>query len=1361
MLDSLSYSLLWLTTLLCLVCTVHLNGQSTKSAGGGLPLQLLDVDNGLPQSFVSSVAVDEDGFIWVGTRDGLARYDGHHFVTFQHQPNDPTSPIDNVVSKLWKGAQHDIWVQYETGDIDRLNTKTGRCWHLTRQPVFEAIRKLPFEVGNPLRVDQQGNLWGILENEGVFYCDFKRKKLIHLRQATHGLLSDTVKAITEDKQNRLWIITPTGISLFNRSTSRFKNTRFPFPLARPLGAYNARVVNRLATVVRTNGEILFGDRLRLFFFNPDRRTLRFISSPITAESDIQNLVRSPDGREYIQANGVVYRYTDQQGLVPVWRYKPSTDNLSTDLWCTGISFDQAGVLWLGGNTLGLLRLDLAAVPLQALSYQTAFCQDVPQSELGVSLARFFRWPFKNPIARSQSSYLMRSDYDRQGQLWIGLGDQVGRYNSQRKQITLLPAIPSPISATFQGGLRGLSIAPDGKLWIVTEQGLPYWYNGPTGRWQPLLRGDSAAIPPVLTNDLLADSMGLWTTTVNKGLIRFNIVDQRFQTFRFGLTSDKRASEPLLDLAPDPTRPQLLWIGSYQGLICFNKRTQRYQRFTTAQGLPNNTIYSVVPDAQGYLWLSTNKGLCRFHPISHTTLTLQTADGLPGDEFNRFHHLRLPNGQLAFGGIKGWVVFDPALIREDKSQPVVALTELNINNKPVVQYGIHSSLSAPLNQLATLELPYDQNYLTVEFTALHAHQPNRVMYRYQLQGYDPEWTISSLPTATYTKLPPGTYTLRVNAANGTGLWSPYSKELAIVIRPPIWASRWAYGLYTLVAGFLLAVFIRFRTRRERERYELIRREQQADKLRQLDQAKTRFFANVSHELRTPLTLMLGPLGSVLTNQQLTSRDEHLLQSTQRNARHLLSLVNELLDLSKLEAGKMDLQPHPVRLNALLHSLIASFESQAQQKGIALTNDLSAAGEQPIVELDERKFRQVIMNLLANALKFTPSGGTVHVTVRYLAPQLEVAISDTGRGILPDDLPYIFDRYFQTQQADAPIEGGTGIGLALCQELVRLMQGNLRADSQWGEGSTFTVTIPAPESKAPAGTGARTNLTAQPGTPLSDSGLPDSPSSRPVGLLALNPGVDTVLVVEDNPDLRDYLLAVLSPSFQVQTAENGQVALALLADRVQPPSMIISDIMMPVMDGFQLLERLKTHERYRRIPVIMLTARAELADKLRALRIGVDDYLLKPFEEDELIARIASLLHNQRERAIVSALELESAQPIHEVPATAQTLSGPDAHWLERLEELTNARLGNFELTADELADELAMSRSTFFRTVKRLTGLTPTQYLTEARFRQARVLLETRQVSTVKQVAHRVGFRQVSHFAQTYQHRFGKSPADYL
>lgn len=1329
-------------------------GQSIKQTERRSALQLLSVEQGLPQSFVSDVVTDDEGFIWVGTRDGLARYDGTNFLPFQHRIDDPTSPADNVVSKLWKGRQNEIWVHYETGDIDRLDTQTGRCWHLTQQPSFRQIRSLPLRQGSPLKVDQNGNLWGILRGEGVFCCDFRGNKLRRYRRATHGLLSDTVKTITEDKQGRLWIIGQSGISLFNSSTYRFENTAFPFPLANQ-SEYDSTFVERIGTLLRRNGEILFGDRLHLFFFNPAHRTLRTRKLTIAAHSDLRWMAQSPDGEDYIEYDGTVYHYTDQQGLIPVWRYALSTNNLSTGLWCTGICFDRTGVLWLGGNTLGLLRLNLADVPIQAHTYQKSFCQDVMQTELNLSLADRFRWPFTNETARSESSYHIRSEYDKQGKLWIALGEQVGCYAIQSKQFIMLPTAPSLVNASFQGGLRGVSIAPDGRVWIVTEQGKPYWYDDQSNCWQGLLRRGFRFPAAVQAKDLLADAENLWVTTADKGLLRFGLSGQRYEAIQFGSPVGNQSIYSLLGLEHDPTRPNLLWIGSYQGLICLDKKTLRYQRFTVAQGLPNNTIYSVVPDQQGYLWLSTNKGLCRFHPIRHTVLNLNTADGLPGDEFNRFHHLKLPDGRLAFGGIKGWIAFDPALIEEDKSDPVVALTEFKINNKSVDQYSIHSPLAAPVNKLTELSVPFDQNYLTFGFAALRTPQPDRVMYRYQLLGYDKEWTVGAQRTANYTKLPPGSYTLRVNAANAAGRWSSHVKELAIRIQPPLWASGWAYGLYALLAGSALIGFVRFRVRLDRERQERLVRERQTNELRQLDQAKTRFFANVSHELRTPLSLILGPLSTLLTNRQLTDRDEYLVQTAQRNTRHLLALVNELLDFTKLEAGKMALHPQPVPLKSLINRLIATFDSQAQQKRIELTNDAQLADDL-VLELDERKFWQVLTNLLANAIKFTPTGGTVHVTAQYVASQLRVSVADTGRGIMPNDLPHIFERYFQTKQADAPIEGGTGIGLALCQELVRLMQGSIWADSRWGEGSTFTLVIPVPESRLID----TSDILRTEGPSSAD--LSDTPTlSDRVKSIVHKQLTDTVLVVEDNPDLRAYLTLILSPSMTVQTVENGQLALDILAGLAQPPSLIISDIMMPVMNGFQLLDALKAHDTYRRIPVIMLTARAELADKLRALRIGVDDYLLKPFDEDELLVRITTLLRNQRERTTPLPPEFADDSEDEVSPMPTPVMSGEDSRWLERLEELTMAQLDNYNLTADQLADEMAMSRRTFYRTIKRLTGLTPTQYLTEARFRQARLLLETRQVSSVKQVAYRVGFRQVSHFAQMYQQRFGKQPTDYL
>ncbi|HEV7348550.1 ATP-binding protein [Telluribacter sp.] len=556
------------------------------------------------------------------------------------------------------------------------------------------------------------------------------------------------------------------------------------------------------------------------------------------------------------------------------------------------------------------------------------------------------------------------------------------------------------------------------------------------------------------------------------------------------------------------------------------------------------------------------------------------------------------------------------------------------------------------------------------------------------------------------------------------------------------------LFSTLATPLIWVGILWEATRDRIRTaeNLSLEQSRRENIQALDKLKTDFFTNVSHELRTPLTLILGPLGSVLKRQRTDGEDTRLIETAQRSARQLLKLVNEILDLSKLEAGKVAVSLRPVRLVEVARLAVANFESQAQLRNIALELNYEVE-ELLVLALDVKKIRHVLENLLSNAIKATPAGGTITLGVQVSPDKLLLRVSDTGRGIHPDDLPHVFDRFFQTNQPDAAVEGGTGIGLALCQEYARAMQGRLWVESQWGQGTTFFLELPL--LVAPAGTEASAS------DPEEDMAyVPRVPAEPPVSTSG-----ETVLVVEDNPSLRNYLLTVLQPRFKVWLAEDGQAALDLLAQATTLPSLIISDVMMPRMDGFQLLDHLKGSDAYRLIPVIMLTARADRADKLRALRIGVDDYLLKPFDEDELLARITSLLLNQKERQ--KHVLTEADTPTHSEEVPAPTASAEDMAWLLKLEAATLAQLGNADLTAEWLADDMAVSRRTLFREIKRLTGLTPTQYITTARFRHARQLLENREVTSIKQLASVVGFRQIKHFSISYKNQFGKSPSDYL
>ncbi|MBK9103808.1 MAG: response regulator [Saprospiraceae bacterium] len=544
------------------------------------------------------------------------------------------------------------------------------------------------------------------------------------------------------------------------------------------------------------------------------------------------------------------------------------------------------------------------------------------------------------------------------------------------------------------------------------------------------------------------------------------------------------------------------------------------------------------------------------------------------------------------------------------------------------------------------------------------------------------------------------------------------------------------------------------------------QEQAEQLKALDAAKSRFFANVSHELRTPLTLLTSPIRSLLKENQLTEKQTQLLHMADRSGQQLSQLINEILDLRKLEMGKMNLSPEPTELRTYFQTYFAQFESLAVQKEIDYQLSLSMP-EHAMADLDREKCRQILFNLLSNAFKFTPQGGRIEVTVNATDDTLSLAVADNGPGIHPDDLHLLFDRYFQTTRPEKGAEGGTGIGLALCREYVQLFGGHINVQSTLGKGATFTVNFPIAlnQTKQVSVSGeARSDIpelipndgyfdanTAADGvikeeSTLSHSGMRERP---------------TILLVEDNPELRKYIRLVLEEKYRVVTAVNGQDALMVIANHESGfvPDLILSDLMMPVMDGYQLLERLKSDDKTRHIPVVMLTARAEAQDKLKALRIGVDDYLTKPFDEEELLVRIENLLNNQASRRTAITPD-DSTPSTQEVPA-APLMSAPDREWLEAFEAYVQKHFAGGTLSVSSLAYEFAMSESTLLRQLKRLTGLTPLQNIQEVRLNEARRLLENRTYNSVAQVASKVGYEDASSFTRVFKQRFGKRPSELM
>ncbi len=910
----------------------------------------------------------------------------------------------------------------------------------------------------------------------------------------------------------------------------------------------------------------------------------------------------------------------------------------------------------------------------------------------------------------------------------------------------------------------------GRIWACTHQGLfslrpgggverRYWSGGKGDTWLPYDH----------INHFYEDNAGIfWLSTGGGGLIRW---DQK---------------------AP---------VG---------KQTQVFFR---KNGLLNGTVYAAYEDRHGHLWLPTDYGIVQFDKknlqVRHTWLE---ADGITNNEFNRISHCRGADGTLYFGGLNGVTAFHPddfysAADAEESHIPLV-----------ISSFGVLDAGSGQLeNRLAeilqnkTFTLHPGDRYLQLEFALLDYVAPEKVTYTWKLEGVSADWENLREPELRLSSLPYGTHRLRVRAQASDGAPAANELSLELTVLPPVYLRGW----FLLLAAVLLAAGIRgwlyWRTREHRLEQERLEAEverqtatirRQTEELKKLDQAKSRFFANVSHELRTPLTLLLGPLSSILKANRLEKKDRDFAQTAQEHGKQLLQLVNEILDLSKIESGKMHLQETTVSLQPFLRRVAGAFESHAERLGILFVFEYKVA-ERLRVLVDEDKLQKVLNNLLANAIKFTPphAGGKVGVRVVETDGYLRLTVYDTGRGIHPDDLPHVFERFYQTSQTNAPIEGGTGIGLALCREFAELMHGRISVESTLGSGSTFHFDFPKKEvlgvnnDKLLMLKGESEMLNAEHDSTQDSSFIPDK-SGQAIHHLSLKNHSSfkkTILLVEDNDSLRNYVSSILSEKYHVVTAEHGQAALSMMnneflmmnADRDSTqdssfipdksgqaihhlslknhssfiiPHLIISDIMMPVMDGFQLLENLKGDDRWRHIPMVMLTARADLRDKLRALRIGVDDYILKPFEEEELLVRVENLLTNYDARESTSQPVNQSTnQPVNQ--SISQPITAEDQTWLETCEQQVEQHLGDFNLTAETLADALAMSRASFFRQLKRLTGLTPAQYLDEARFQKARRLLENREVSSVKSAAYAVGFRQVKHFSQSYKKRFGKLPSE--
>ncbi|MBX2893173.1 MAG: response regulator [Saprospiraceae bacterium] len=1334
-------------------------------------VEYYSVEQGLSHRQVNTIFQDNRGFVWLGTLNGLNRFDGYTFKTY-------TKEKDGLFfNEIWGGrVDADGWLWLlgreeericlfhpERGEVLSLEEKFGKS-----DPQFAASKFWH----NMLRGDD-GALWLLAKNTNILY---RYHPVSGLRAfPIKGLQGIRPVYFSPDKT--IWVTTEDDLIVeLSQEGKELRRVEKNW-----LYGDWAISENGILTIPRPRHPV---EHFRYYNLKAER------------------LPYTPPGLEHTQEPfpALIFPFDDkgtfvihdrliapQRGTLAQWTFSHHDKN--NFLW-RAFMRDDAGRYWLGDD-FGFYILQIKKNRFQHYLFKKDALPALGNSIRGIVATS------DKLFANLESFGLYEHDF-RSGKsrrieaAGAGFGNHALAFSSKGE---IFSGKEKSLHRLLPDGTKGERIPTDFDTWVFCEDDTGKMWLGSSSAGlhtlapgakatEPFSRynGFDALVPAFILYIKREPSGALWVCA-NNGF--YKVDPQKGVVARYwrgGAGAYFLPAENFLHFHRDADG--VFWFATANGLVRAASKmdddgtrspawdAQSGKVFDRTNSFSNDFIYAVYEDARGRLWLPSDNGIICMDKKTEAVKTYFVSDGITNAEFNRAAHFQAPDGTLYFGGLNGINAFNPADFDDvNKSQAdapleLTAFQQFDKNENRLVDR------TREILRTHEILLRPDDRFFNLEVTLLTFNEPGLIQYAWKIEGLDEDWHYQKERQINFGGLPYGTYTLRIKAKAADGQWS--KKELSFTLRAlrPWYLQTWFLAMMALLLGLGIRGYIRWRSQQHileqrklesmvekaTERIEQDKRtiEKQAEELRQLDKVKSNFFANVSHELRTPLTLMLGPISSMLKSGELSNRNFTYAKLAQQNGEQLLKLVGEILDLQKLESKKLELHPKPVLLYPLLKRIAAQFESLAQNKSIAFVF-LYRAEKSLQIETDAAKLELVINNLLSNAMKFTSAGERVEFKAEDLAHGIRLTVTDTGKGIHPGDLPRVFDRFFQSRQADAPTEGGTGIGLALVRELSVLFGGSVSVQSPAAgeKGSAFTFEFPKIEvmgaaeqlvEENPAPVGEAFAIPA-----ITENDAPEKPS---------------ILLVEDNLDLRIYLQTLLSDKYRVRAAENGQAALHYLSQEIENRkseivNLVISDIMMPVMDGFQLLEKLKSDERFRHIPVVLLTARADMQDKIRALRIGVDDYLLKPFEEEELLVRVAALLERYSERRRGWESRSEEAEEAEQPPGSDIRLSEHDAAWLASLETLVAAEAQNDQLSVTWLADQLHLSERHFQRRLKLLTGLSPNAYIKEVRLQEARRLLELRQVRSVKEAAWAVNFRDEKYFAQQFRERFGKYPSEMM
>lgn len=1325
------------------------------------------LNKGLSQSSVLDIIQDNKGFLWFATRDGLNKYDGNSFSIFRHNTEDPTSISYSNIKSLFKDSDGNLWI----GTFNGLNKYEAHNETFTKYFWDTEIWSI--------QSTSKDYLW-IGTNLGLKKFDLKTCKeidIINTEARKH--IQQQIRGLYRVGANKMWICTISNIIIYDENQKTFT------PIPYPENIVDDTNPNYTPVIFEDKDHTIWlGYRQGLAIYNPIDHSFKTFKIESDKQQSITDEVRSITqdhmGTLWIGTyNGFYILNSNKTSFNHIVHDENNKYSLSQNS-IYKIFEDTKGDIWIGTYAGGINYYDRSFDVFKnfssganntKLNYKvvSSIVED-PNNNLWIgteggglnfydkakgAFTYYTHDPKKaNSISDNNVKSVLRTS---KGHFWIGTHDgglnflDTNKKPFQFKKFKNIPNDPNSLSNN-----RVISLLEDSQknIWIGTSGGGLNKLNIKTKTISHVLNTEQHIGAFIYTISKTSNKEILLVGG-NKGLIEINIKTNKVNSIQYkGNNTISNIGSATLCVVED--NQQNLWVSTEgDGLYYFNRKTKESIKYGIPQGLPNEVIYGILADNNNNIWLSTNNGLSRFNLKTKQFKNFDVNDGLLGNEFNYASYLKLSNGELMFGGSNGLNYFNPNNLNENAFIPPVSITSALVNNKPFpIQ---HSS-----KKQKEITLKHYQNVFSFNFIALSFSQSVKNQYAHKLEGFDENWNyIGDKKFATYTNLDAGTYIFKVKASNSDGLWNETGDKITINILPAPWHTWWAYLGYLILLTILLLAIRKQILIRTKERNELKQERLEKERIEQLNQLKLKLFTNISHDFRTPLTLIIGPLEQMIEKGEGNSFIKMQHKIMHRNACMLLQLINQLLDFRKSESGKLQIKASKNNMVEFIENVKTSFDEMSRVRNI--NYEFISDNKNIKVWFDTLNMKKVVFNLLSNAFKFTPDNGKITIELKTItefnkkkakASHVELIIKDNGKGIPQKDHELIFNRYYQVEHEKSE-RSGTGIGLSLTKTLVELHKGTIKVISTPLKETAFVIKLPLGKKHLNNNELLKEKVAENVFYSENSNYVISQPIPDLLGEGAektQNNSNPTILLVEDNNEVRSFIKSFFKPSYNVLEAENGKEALELANSNNL--DLIISDVMMPVMDGIELCKNIKSNVSTSHIPVILLTAKTTQESIKSGYKTGADTYITKPFDAKLLELKIKNILDSRKH--LIAKFKKDIILEPKNIAATTTI----DEMFLKEAMQIVEDNLSNADFTVQNFASEMNMSRSVLYRKLKALTGKSILEFIKTIKLKRAAQLIISQEKMSISEIAFELGFNDLKHFRKSFQKQFNTLPSQY-